>query len=236
MALIELSNLKKTYGEGETATHVLHGVNLCIEEGEFVALMGPSGSGKSTLMHILGFLDRLSEGRYLFRATDVTNFSSDELAKKRQTDVGFVFQAFHLLSNSTVLENVMLPMMYSGVSSLDRKKRALEALETVGLSHRLQHLSNQLSGGERQRVAIARAIVNNPSVLFADEPTGNLDSKSGTDVLSLLRSLHKQGHTIIMVTHESEAAEYAERIIKLRDGLIVSDTKNYSLRDGEYKK
>ncbi len=234
--IIDLQNVKKTYVNDEVETRVLHGVTLQVMPGEFIALMGPSGSGKSTLMHIMGFLDRLSEGTYLFGGKDVSGLSSDELAIMRRRDVGFVFQAFHLLPKSTVLDNVVLPMMYAGVSGAERERRARKALETVGLSHRTDHLSNQLSGGERQRVAIARALANEPAVLFADEPTGNLDTKSGTDVLNLLQELHKSGHTIIMVTHETEAAEYAERIVRFRDGVVQSDTKNHSPRQGSYNK
>lgn len=234
--IIELQNVKKAYMNDGVETQVLHGVSLKVEKGEFVALMGPSGSGKSTLMHILGFLDHLSSGTYLFGGNDVSHLGSDELALMRRKDVGFVFQAFHLLPKSTVLDNVILPMMYAEVSGAERDRRAKKALETVSLSHRVHHLSNQLSGGERQRVAIARALANEPAVLFADEPTGNLDTKSGTDVLNLLQALHKSGHTIIMVTHETEAAEYAERIVRFRDGVVQSDTKNHTPRQGAYNK
>ncbi|HBP00195.1 MAG: ABC transporter related protein [Candidatus Uhrbacteria bacterium GW2011_GWF2_41_16] len=230
--LIDLRDVKKQYINDGVATTVLHGVSFAIQEGEFVALMGPSGSGKSTLMHILGFLDRLTEGAYFFRGQDVSRLDDNALTAMRRDQVGFVFQAFHLLPKSSVIDNIMLPMMYVGVPRSERRKKAEQALDSVGLSHRTDHLSNQLSGGERQRVAIARALVNNPSLLFADEPTGNLDSKSGSDVLQLLQNLHTSGHTIIMVTHESEAAEHAERIIRIRDGLLVSDARDHARRQG----
>jgi len=236
MALIELANVHKRYENDGVVTPALNGVTLNIEEGEFVALMGPSGSGKSTLMHIMGFLDHITEGTYLFRGRDVSRLGKDDLARMRRGDVGFVFQAFHLLPKSTVRDNVTLPMLYAGVRNGERRERADRALAAVGLTHRAEHLSNQLSGGERQRVAIARAIVNDPKVLFADEPTGNLDTKSGTAVLNLLQELHEQGRTIIMVTHELEAAEHAERIIRIRDGQVITDAKNHSRRRGEYHK
>ena len=236
MALIELRKLQKRYENDGVVTPALNGVDLTIEEGEFVALMGPSGSGKSTLMHIMGFLDHLTEGTYRFRDRDVSRLGKDDLARMRRGDVGFVFQAFHLLPKSTVRENVILPMLYAGVRNGERSERADHALAAVGLTHRAEHLSNQLSGGERQRVAIARAIVNNPKVLFADEPTGNLDTKSGTDVLNLLQRLHEEGRTIIMVTHELEAAEHAERIVRIRDGSILSDERTHTRRRGSYHK
>lgn len=234
--VIQLRRVEKTYQSEGVETLVLRGVDLEIASGEFVALMGPSGSGKSTMMHVMGFLDRPTAGQYLFRGQDVSGLPDDALAFKRRTDVGFVFQSFHLLAKSKVIDNVMLPMMYAGTPAAERRARALEALEDVGLSHRVDYLSNRLSGGERQRVAIARALANRPSVLFADEPTGNLDSKSGSAVLGLLQELHQKGTTIIMVTHETEAAEYAERIVRLRDGQIVADTKTHSRRQGEYVK
>lgn len=234
--VIQLRRVEKTYQSEGVETLVLRGVDLEVASGEFVALMGPSGSGKSTMMHVMGFLDRPTAGQYLFRGQDVSGLSDDALAFKRRTDVGFVFQSFHLLAKSKVIDNVMLPMMYAGTPAAERRARALEALEDVGLSHRVDYLSNRLSGGERQRVAIARALANRPSVLFADEPTGNLDSKSGSAVLGLLQELHQKGTTIIMVTHETEAAEYAERIVRLRDGQIVADAKTHSRRQGEYVK
>lgn len=236
MSLIELRNVGKNYENYGVTTPALSGVSLKIEKGEFVALMGPSGSGKSTLMHILGFLDHLSEGEYFFNNEDVSRLSSDQLASRRRKEVGFVFQFFNLLAKSTVLDNVILPLIYDRVPPAERVKRATAALKAVGLEHRLKHLSNQLSGGERQRVAIARAIVHNPAVIFADEPTGNLDTKSGEAVLKIFHNLHREGHTVIMVTHELEAAENAERIIKIRDGQVISDTKDHQGRMGEYYK
>jgi putative ABC transport system ATP-binding protein len=235
-SLVKLFEVKKSYINDNQETPVLHGVSLEINSGEFVALMGPSGSGKSTLMHIIGFLDRLSGGVYEFNGTNVSNLEDNKLAKLRCKSVGFVFQAFNLLANTSVLDNVMLPMIYTNEAKHLREIRARQAIESVGLSHRETHLSNQLSGGEKQRVAIARALVNNPDIILADEPTGNLDSKSGTLILETLRKLNNDGKTIIMVTHEEEAAEYAGRIIKMRDGLVVSDTTNANRRAGEYKK
>ncbi|MFH1404583.1 MAG: ABC transporter ATP-binding protein [Patescibacteria group bacterium] len=234
--LIQLRDIRKKFVNDEVVTSVLHGISLDINQGEFVAIMGPSGSGKSTLMHIMSFLDRITSGDYKFEGKDADSFSDDELAKLRLEEVGFVFQFFYLLQNATVLSNVMLPLVYAGVSNSERKKAATQALKNVKLEHRLNHLSNQLSGGEKQRVAIARAIVNNPAVIFADEPTGNLDTKSGTEVLEILSNLNKQGHTIIMVTHEQEAAEYAKRVIKIRDGKIEGDSANGSQRAGGYNK
>ncbi len=225
MALIELKHVFKDYQNEEVVTPVLHDLNFKIEKGEFVAIMGPSGSGKSTLMHILGFLDKITKGEFLFGGKDVSMLSDDELAVMRGQSIGFVFQAFHLLPRTTVLENVMLPLIYSQVSAEERSARAKAALDSVGLSHRLEFSPSQLSGGEKQRVAIARALVNNPSVIFADEPTGNLDSKSGLQVMKILQKLNDDGHTIILVTHEKYTADHAKRILRIKDGVIESDDK-----------
>ncbi len=222
--LIEIKDLQKSYQLEDLKTQVLDGVSFVLEQGEFVAIMGPSGSGKSTLMHILGMLDRHSGGQYLFHGKDVGSFSDEELAHLRNKEIGFVFQAFNLLSRTSVLENVKLPLIYSD-NKHDMDGRAKKVLESVGLGHRLSYFSNQISGGEKQRVAIARALVNDPSVIFADEPTGNLDSKSGDQVMGILQALHAQGKTIILVTHETFTAEHAERIIRLKDGEIVADEK-----------
>jgi putative ABC transport system ATP-binding protein len=236
MSLFSLKDVSRDYVNGEVVTRALRGVSVEINSGEFLAIMGPSGSGKSTLMHILGFLDTHTGGEYIFDGKNVSGLSEIELAKLRQDKVGFVFQAFNLLSKSTVVQNVMLPLVYGSFSKAERHKRADSAIEAVGMEHRRMHFSNQLSGGEKQRVAIARALVNNPSVIFADEPTGNLDTKTGTQILDLLAELHDEGHTIVMVTHEEEAAEYASRILRLRDGKLESDTSNGKKRRGGYKK
>ncbi len=221
--LIEVAELIKEYTNGDVSTLVLRGLNFKIQKGEFVAIMGPSGSGKSTLMHILGFLDTLTRGRYLFNGEDVSVISDDRLAEMRGEKVGFVFQAFNLLPRATALENVTLPLLYSKVVPSEQTERGKKMLESVGLSHRLGHSPNQLSGGEKQRVAIARALINNPEVIFADEPTGNLDSKSGLQVMKILQSLNDSGHTIILVTHERATAEHAKRILQIKDGEILKD-------------
>lgn len=220
--LIKIENLKKEYASGDLVTKVLHGVSFNVDFGEFVSIMGPSGSGKSTLMHILGLLDRLSSGVYELDGKSVASLDDDQLANLRNEKIGFVFQAFNLLPKTTVLENVMLPLTYSN-NKKDMRERAAKVLESVGLGHRLNYYTNQISGGEKQRVAIARALVNEPSVIFADEPTGNLDSKSGAQVMEILQKLNDAGNTIILVTHETATAEHAKRIIKIRDGIIVSD-------------
>ena len=223
MALIEIKNLYKEYVNEEIKTSVLHGLNFKIEPGEFVAIMGPSGSGKSTLMHILSFLDKLTIGEYFFNGQDVSKLTDDALAEMRSREVGFVFQAFNLLPRTTVMENVMLPLVYGKDSSSVREQKAKQALVSVGLEHRLDYYTNQLSGGEKQRVAIARALVNEPEVIFADEPTGNLDSKSGLQVMKILQDLNDKGHTIILVTHEKYTAEHAKRILRIKDGEIIAD-------------
>ncbi|MFZ5391016.1 MAG: ABC transporter ATP-binding protein [Patescibacteria group bacterium] len=221
--LITVKNLTKVYENDGVATPVLHGVTFTIKAGEFVSIMGPSGSGKSTLMHILGFLDRLSQGEYWFEGKQVSTLSEDELAFMRSSKVGFVFQQFNLLPKTTVLQNVRLPLLYVTMPEPKKDELARQAVEAVGLGHRLDYMSNQLSGGEKQRVAIARALVNDPSVIFADEPTGNLDSKSGVQIMKILDSLNDRGKTIILVTHEKNTAEHARRILRIKDGLIESD-------------
>jgi len=229
--LIKVVDLNKDYTNEEVVTSVLHEINLEIKAGEFVSIMGPSGSGKSTLMHILGFLDRPTDGKYYFEGEETTNFDDKKLAMLRNKKVGFVFQSFNLLPKTTVLENVILPLIYNGAK--DKKARALQAIKAVGLEQRTNFYSNQLSGGEKQRVAIARAIVNEPTVIFADEPTGNLDSKSGIQIMAILQRLNEDGHTIILVTHETYTSEHAKRIIKIKDGQIYSDE---SIRNQRYAK
>lgn len=224
MPLFDLQKISKEYVNDEVVTPVLRGVTFSIDEGEFVSIMGPSGSGKSTLMHIMGFLDRPSGGTYRFVGKETDQFSDDQLASIRNRQVGFVFQAFHLMARTSVLENVKLPLLYSAFKG-SHDERAKQALSAVGLSHRLQFFTNQLSGGEKQRVAIARALVNDPKVIFADEPTGNLDSKSGLTVMSILQKLNDEGRTIILVTHETYTSQHAKRIIRLKDGQIVGDEK-----------
>lgn len=226
MALIEAKNLEKVYSTEGIETPALQGVSFEIERGEFVAIMGPSGSGKSTLLHILGFLDRHTNGVYKFDGKTLDDYLESELAHVRNRKMGFVFQAFNLLPRSTVLENVKLPLLYSDIEESLWDEMAKKAIEDVGLSHRAHHNSSQLSGGEKQRAAIARALVNNPQVIFADEPTGNLDSKSGKMVMEIIQRLNEEkGHTVILITHETYTAEHAQRIIRLRDGKIESDEK-----------
>ncbi|MFA5800216.1 MAG: ABC transporter ATP-binding protein [Candidatus Peribacteraceae bacterium] len=227
--LIQTKDLCKSYDNDGVVTPVLFDINLTISKGEFVAIMGPSGSGKSTLMHILGFLDVHTGGRYFFQGQPTTTFDDDDLARIRATRVSFVFQAFNLLPRTTVLQNVMLPLLYHpAVPVGEREKLALQAVETVGLMDRKDYVSSQLSGGQKQRVAIGRALVTNPEVIFADEPTGNLDSASGIAVMDALQKLNDEGHTIILVTHERATAEHAERIIHITDGRIDSDTRNFA--------
>lgn len=236
--LIKITDLKKEYHSGEVVTKVLHGLSFQIDHGEFVAIMGPSGSGKSTLMHILSFLDRPTSGQYLFHDKDILHLLDDELAELRNREVGFVFQSFNLLPRTTVLENVKLPLLYSE-NKTGLEERSKEVLKSVGLEHRLNYYTNQISGGEKQRVAIARALVNKPSVLFADEPTGNLDSKSGVQIMEILQKLNDAGNTIVMVTHETYTSEHAKRIIRIHDGHIVSDAPVLNRRranDGEMLK
>ncbi|TAK95591.1 ABC transporter ATP-binding protein [Patescibacteria group bacterium] len=224
-ALIQVQNLCKTYGMDGTETQAVCGASFDIERGEFVSIMGPSGSGKSTLMQMLGMLDRPTEGRYFFEGLDTAKFTDDELAKIRNQKIGFVFQAFNLLPRTTVFENVELPLLYDEKKYANNEERVMKALRAVGMEHRKDYFSNQLSGGEKQRVAIARALINEPGVIFADEPTGNLDSKSGLQVMKLLDQLNDEGHTIILVTHETTTAEFAKRIIRMMDGKIVADEK-----------
>jgi putative ABC transport system ATP-binding protein len=234
--LIQVQNLCKTYENEGVETPALCGANFILEKGEFLSIMGPSGSGKSTLMQLLGMLDRPSEGKYLFEGRDVVSFSDDELAKIRNQKIGFVFQSFNLLPRTTVFENVELPLLYdSNRSGKNNEEKVMSALRSVGMEHRAGYFSNQLSGGEKQRVAIARALVNNPDVVFADEPTGNLDSKSGLQVMRILQKLNNEGHTIILVTHETYTSEHAKRVLYLKDGKIVADdpVKNRRIADEE---
>jgi len=223
--LIEVKNLEKIYRNDSVETPALQGVSFDIQKGEFVAIMGPSGSGKSTLLHILGFLDHPSKGDYFFEGKTINDYSKIELAQIRNKKLGFIFQMFNLLPRTSVLENVKLPLIYSDIKESLWNELSLKAIEQVGLSHRINYETNQLSGGEKQRVAIARALVNNPSVIFADEPTGNLDSKSGGQIMEIIEALNDQGQTIILITHETYTAEYSQRIIRLKDGEIESDEK-----------
>lgn len=222
--LIKITNIKRDFALGNETVYVLKGIDLEINKGEYVALMGPSGSGKSTLMNLLGCLDTPTSGSYILNGKDVSQMKDDELAEIRNKEIGFVFQTFNLLPRTTALDNVALPMIYAGFSKSERNKRAAEVLEQVNLADRMDHQPNQLSGGQRQRVAIARALVNNPSIILADEPTGNLDSKTSEEIMKLFNEIHSNGNTVILVTHEEEIAAYAHRIIRLRDGLIESDT------------
>jgi putative ABC transport system ATP-binding protein len=223
--IIETKNLKRLFQVGSETVEALKGINLSVEKGEFVSIMGPSGSGKTTLMNIIGCLDTPSEGTYYLNNQLVNELDDDELASIRNKEIGFVFQSFHLLAKNSALNNVMLPMKYAGVKESEAEKRAINVLDKVGLSDRTSHAPSELSGGQQQRVAIARALVNNPSIIFADEPTGNLDSQTGDDVMNLFKELNSQGQTIILITHEEDVARQSKRIINIRDGLIESDLK-----------
>jgi putative ABC transport system ATP-binding protein len=224
--IIQLTNIAKFYTIGTETIHALRSVSLEIYKNEYVALMGPSGSGKSTLMNVLGCLDSPSGGEYTLNGKAVAQMLDDELAEVRNKEIGFVFQSFNLLPRSTSLDNVALPLVYAGFSKEQRVKRATEVLEQVGLGGRIMHKPNELSGGQRQRVAIARALVNNPAIILADEPTGNLDSKTSVEIMALLEDIHKQGNTIILVTHEEDIAQHAHRIVRLKDGMVERDYKN----------
>ena len=224
--IIKIRDIIRDFQLGQETVHVLKGIDLDIEKGEYVAIMGPSGSGKSTLMNLLGCLDTPTAGTYVLNGKDVSQMSDDELAEIRNKEIGFVFQTFNLLPRTTALDNVALPMVYAGASKKDRTERAQQVLADVGLADRMDHRPNQLSGGQRQRVAVGRALINKPSIILADEPTGNLDSKTGVEIMNLFEAIHKAGNTIIVVTHEEEIAAHAQRVIRLRDGLIESDTKN----------
>ncbi|GGZ27724.1 macrolide ABC transporter ATP-binding protein [Echinicola pacifica] len=224
--IIETSEIKKTYIMGAEKVEALKSVTIDIDKGEYVAFMGPSGSGKSTLMNIIGCLDTPTAGRYVLNHKDVSHMSENELAEIRNKEIGFVFQTFNLLPRASCLENVALPLIYAGFNKSDRQDKAFMALKSVGLEDRVNHKPNELSGGQRQRVAIARALVNDPSIILADEPTGNLDSKTSYDIMNLFDELHQKGNTIIMVTHEDDIAHYAHRIVRLRDGLVETDLVN----------
>ena len=228
-AVIDIQGITKTYVNGKLSVPVLHGIDLQVNKGEFVSIMGPSGSGKSTFMYILGCLDRPTTGSYRLNGDEVATLSDDELAFVRNKQIGFVFQSFNLLTKLTAVENVALPMIYAGMDKKTRNERAAALLASVGLGDRMDHLPSELSGGQRQRVAIARALANNPAIIMADEPTGNLDSKSTIDVMNIFRGLYDEGRTIILVTHEPEIATYASRNVVLRDGLIVEDSQNHNM-------
>ena len=226
MSLLELNKIGKKYRIGTEEINALHSIDLKIEKGEYVALMGPSGSGKSTLMNIVGCLDTPSYGQYSLNGKEVSKMSEDELAEIRNKEIGFIFQTFNLVPRSNALDNVALPLVYAGIKKGERLKRAQQTLVDVGLGDRISHKPNELSGGQRQRVAVARALVNNPSIILADEPTGNLDSKTSEEIMALFREIHKQGNTIIVVTHEEEIAQHAMRIVRIKDGMIESDQLN----------
>ncbi|MBT8303222.1 MAG: ABC transporter ATP-binding protein [Bacteroidia bacterium] len=224
--VIEIRGIIRDFPLGQETVHVLKGIDLDIKKGDYVALMGPSGSGKSTLMNLLGCLDTPTDGSYLLNGQDVSKMSDDELADIRNREIGFVFQTFNLLPRTTALDNVALPMIYAGASKSQRVQRAEEVLTDVGLADRMDHKPNQLSGGQRQRVAVGRALVNKPSIILADEPTGNLDSKTSVEIMALLDEIHANGNTVIVVTHEEDIAAHAHRIIRLRDGMVESDIRN----------
>jgi putative ABC transport system ATP-binding protein len=224
-ALIQLEGISKVYSTGDVEVHALRSVTLSIEAGEFVAIMGPSGSGKSTLMNVLGCLDRPTSGRYLLLDRDISKLDKNQLAEVRNQTLGFVFQNFNLLSRTSALENVELPLVYADVPAAERRRRSIESLTRVGLGSRLDHTPNQLSGGQQQRVAIARALVGRPKIIFADEPTGNLDSRTSVEVMAMLQELGKTGITVALVTHEADIAQFASRVIVVKDGLILSDEK-----------
>jgi len=228
--IIQTTEIARRYQMGSEIINALNGVSINIDKGEYVAFMGPSGSGKSTLMNIIGCLDTPTNGTYVLNDMDVSHLTENELAEIRNKEIGFVFQTFNLLPRSSSLDNVALPLIYAGFGKYDREERAMEALENVGLADRAHHKPNELSGGQRQRVAIARALVNDPSIILADEPTGNLDSKTSHDIMDLFQQLHDKGNTIIMVTHEEDISHYAHRIIRLRDGLVESDVLNDRIR------
>lgn len=232
MSLLSIKEIKRDFKLGNEVLHVLKGINLTIEKGEYVALMGPSGSGKSTLMNILGCLDTPTSGQYILNGKDVSKMTDGELADIRNKEIGFVFQTFNLMPRTTALDNVALPMVYAGFGKEKRHERAKEVLELVGLSDRMTHKPNELSGGQRQRVAVARALVNSPSIILADEPTGNLDSKTSHEIMKLFNEIHQKGNTVILVTHEEDIAQHAHRIIRLRDGLIDSDTSKVDAFSG----
>ncbi len=222
--VIEISTITRDFALGQETVHVLKGIDLVIKKGEYLAIMGPSGSGKSTLMNLLGCLDTPTSGTYILNGNDVSTMTDDELATIRNQEIGFVFQTFNLLPRTTAIENVALPMVYAGISKKDRTLKAKKVLTDVGLADRMDHKPNQLSGGQRQRVAVGRALVNNPSIILADEPTGNLDSTTSLEIMQLFDEIHAQGNTVILVTHEEEVAAHAHRVIRLRDGQVESDT------------
>ncbi len=226
MSLVEVRNMYKIYNPGENEVRAIDGISLTIEKGEFVAIIGQSGSGKSTLMNMLGLLDVPTSGTYLLDGIDTANMEDDELSEIRNKEIGFIFQGFNLIPSLTAVENVELPLVYRGMKKEERNKLALEALDRVGLSHRLDHLPKQMSGGQQQRVAIARAVAARPPVILADEPTGNLDSHSGVEVMKILHELHEEGRTVILITHDNEIAKEAQRVIRIQDGQIVSDIMN----------